>query len=558
MNILVLIITAAALLWIGYATYGMVLSRWLNLRADAVTPAHEFRNDVDFVPTGSFYLLNQHLSAIAAAGPIVGPILAGMWFGWAPTFLWIVLGGIFIGGVHDLTTIVASLRHQGKSIAEVIHATMSRKAFILFLFFLWFSLVYIIAAFTDVTASTFIEPSRGAGIASASMLYLLLALAMGLTLRKIKLPLWASTVIFIPLVFVCIFLGQKFPLQLPSFLGLSPRMSWNVALLVYCFFAAVMPVWLLLQPRGYLGGFFLTLTAGISVAGIVIGSFTQGYAIQYPAFVGWSNPQGLPLLPILFTTVACGACSGFHCLIASGTTSKQLSKETDARLVGYGGMLMESFVAVTSLCTLAILTTSQMKQLQDPNQIYANGVATFLSALGINKEWALNFALLAFATFVYDTLDVATRLGRYIFEELTGWKNTWNPYAATLATLLLPLFFLTRRFTDAQGHEIPGWKMFWTVFGASNQLLAGMVLFGLSVWLFKSRSKFQITLWPALFMIVVAVTSLVLIIRPWLVKMFTQRIWTADPIGITGLVLLGLILLLIVEGLAAFRKGRIK
>lgn len=551
MNLLFLVLASIILLSLGYVIYGSLLSKWLKLRPEAKTPGHEFRNDVDFVPTDKFYLLNQHLSAIAAAGPIVGPILAGMWFGWLPTFLWIIFGGIFIGGVHDMVSIVASIRHQGRSIAEVIKETMSRKAFILFLLFLWFSLIYIIAAFTDVTASTFVDPRRGPAIASSSMLYLGLAFIMGLILKRITLSLTAITLIFVPLVFVCIYLGPIMPLQIPALFGLDLKMSWNVLLLIYCFIAAVIPVWALLQPRGYLGGFFLLITAGASFLGLVIGSFTNKFVMQYPAFVSWHNPQGLPLLPLLFTTVACGACSGFHCLIASGTTSKQLNKETDAKPVGYGGMLLESFVAVMALATVIILSKAQVQQMDEPNMIFANGIATFLSSLGISREFALNFALLAFATFVYDTLDVATRLGRYIFEELTGWKNKWSPYVASAATLILPLIFLTRKITDASGKVIPGWKLFWTVFGSSNQLLAAMVLFGLSVWLFKLRMKFKITLLPSIFMIIVALTSLFLIIKPWLVKIIHGN-FSLDPVGLTCIALFILTIFLLIEGIGIF------
>ena len=248
----------------------------------------------------------------------------------------------------------------------------------------------------------------------------------------------------------------------------------------------------------------------------------------------------------------------FRSLIASGTTSKQLSKETEARVVGYGGMLLESFVAVMALGTLLLLTTDQMHALKDPNQIYANGIAVFLNSLGINREFALNFALLAFATFVYDTLDVATRLGRYIFEELTGWKNKWSPYVATLATLILPLLFLTRKITDAQGNVIPGWKMFWTVFGSSNQLLAAIVLFGLSLWLFKNKMKFTIALWPSIFMTAIALTSLFFIVKPWLVNVFVMGKLTADPIGLTCIALFLLTIFLIFEGSKIFlarKKG---
>src|SRR3989338_11325764 len=260
MNLLLLVILSIVLLTIGYLTYGNFLSKHLRLQNTTPTPAHRFRNETDFIPTDKFYLLSQHLSAIAAAGPIVGPILAGMWFGWLPTFLWIVFGGIFIGGVHDMLSVVASLRHQGRSIAEVIKDTMGKQAFIVFLLFLWFSLIYIIAAFTDVTASTFVEPARGEGIASSSMMYLLLALVMGMIIKIFKPPLTLITLIFVPLVFVCIYFGPAFPLRLPLMFGLDAKMTWNVFILLYCAVAAVVPVWLLLQPRGYLGGFFLMLT----------------------------------------------------------------------------------------------------------------------------------------------------------------------------------------------------------------------------------------------------------------------------------------------------------
>lgn len=554
MPILTIVLLALIILSIAYVGYGRLLSQWLHLKKDTKTPAHTFQNDIDFVPANKYYLLNQHLSAIAAAGPIVGPILAGMWFGWLPTFLWIIFGGIFIGGVHDMVTIVASIRHDGRSIAEVIKDTMGPKAFFLFLIFLWFSLIYIIAAFTDVTASTFAEPLRGAQIASSSMLYLLLAVIMGLVLKKFNPPLSLATAIFLPLVFVCIYLGPHLPLSIPALFGLDVKMTWNVLLLIYCAIAAVTPVWLLLQPRGYLGGFFLMLTAGVSFLGLIVGHFTQNFSIHFPAFVSWTNTQGLPLFPILFTTVACGACSGFHCLIASGTTSKQLSNETDARVVGYGGMLLESFVAVMALGTLLLLNVDQSKQMSDPNQIFANGVATFLNSLGIDKEFALNFALLAFATFVYDTLDVATRLGRYIFEELSGWKDKLSPYVATLATLVLPLIFLTRQIKDDQGHVIAGWKIFWTVFGSSNQLLAALVLFGLSLWLHKTKMKIAITLWPSLFMMVVAVLSLAFILMPWVEKLLHGQV-SFDPVSITCLCLILLTLFLVLEGIVVlFRK----
>jgi carbon starvation protein len=543
-------------LFLGYRFYGNFLSRLLGLRDDQPTPACTLRDDVDFVPAGKWYLLGQHFSAIAAAGPIVGPILAGMWFGWLPTLLWILLGGIFIGGVHDMLTVAASVRHQGKSIAEVLREYMSRRGYILFLLFLWFSLVYIITTFMDITAGTFTDPVRGAGVASSSMMYLGLAVVMGIVLRKFNPPLGLTTLVFLPLVFVAVFLGPHFPLAMPPLGNLDPRAAWNGALLIYCFIAAVIPMWLLLQPRGYLGGFFLTLMVGVSLLGIIVGNFVQPFVIQYPAFTGWISPGGFPILPLLFTTVACGACSGFHAMVASGTTSKQIAKESDIKLVGYGGLLLESFVAVIALATVLILSVSKAGELQDPNQIFANGVAVFLSRLGVPGELALNFALLAFATFVYDTLDVATRLGRYIFEELTGWRGKWSPYAAALITLVLPAVFVTTRMTDASGQVIPAWKMFWSVFGSSNQLLAALVLLTVSLWLFKKKKRYGVALWPAAFMMIVALCSLFFILKPWALEMLSKGKFVFNPMGITGLFLAGLALLLLSEGASIFVKTR--
>lgn len=556
MTLLTLILSTMALLLAGYFIYGFFLKKIFRLLPDTKTPAYQFQNNLDFVPAGKFYLLGQHLSAIAAAGPIIGPILAGMWFGWVPAILWIIFGGIFIGGVHDMGTLVASIRHQGKSIAEVIHENVSRHAYILFLLFLWFSLVYIITSFTDITASTFVDETMGPKVASSSMMYLIVALVMGIILKKIKTPLFATTLIFLPLVFLSVYLGPFFPLKVPALFGLDAHRTWNILLLVYCFFASVIPVWLLLQPRGYLGGFFLIITAGVSVVGMIVGSFVQNLVIQYPAFTGWVSPHGLPLFPILFTTVACGACSGFHAIVSSGTTSKQISKETDAKLVGYGGMLLESFVAIIALGTLLLLSPREAVTLRDPNHIYANGIAIFLNNLGIDRNLALNFALLAFATFVYDTLDVATRLGRYIFQELTGWRGRLSPYVATFVTLILPAIFVTRKMLDGQGNEIAAWKMLWTVFGSSNQLLAGLVLFAISIWLFRNRMKWLFAILPSIFMIAVAFFSLYIILKDWIFNIIFRHKFTPDPIGITGLILLVLSLLLITEGLKVFLTKR--
>ena len=272
MTLLMVVVFSAVVLSVAYVTYGRLLVRLLRLDPNATTPAVELRDDVDYVPIEPKFLLSQHFSAIAAAGPIVGPILAGVAFGWVPALLWILIGSIFIGGVHDLTSLVASIRHKARSIAEVVRDHMSGRAYMLFLAFVWLSLVYIIVAFTDVTAGAFlsdIEPDGvgkttilGGGIATSSLLYLALPIVMGLLLRYTRLSVGWATVIFLPLVGVSIWAGQKIPFDVQQIFNLSPENAkrvWNTALLGYCFIASLIPMWLLLQPRGHLGGYFLYL-----------------------------------------------------------------------------------------------------------------------------------------------------------------------------------------------------------------------------------------------------------------------------------------------------------
>ncbi len=555
MNLFLTIMLLFVPLAAGYFIYGFFLKKFFCLDDSRKTPAHTLRDGVDYEPTHKIYLLGQHLSAIAAAGPIVGPILAGLWFGWGPAILWIVVGGIFVGGVHDMSALIASIRHEGKSIAEVVKAHMPRRAFIAFLIFLWFSLMYIITAFTDITVNTFVDPVNGGKVASSSMMYLGLAVIMGIAVKRFKLNLTLATAIFAPLILLCIYAGNWLPLQLPILPGLDARQLWNLLLLGYCFIASLIPVWLLLQPRGYMGGFFLAGTVFVSFIGIAAGSIFGGLRVVYPAFISWQNPAGLPMFPLLFITIACGACSGFHALVASGTTSRQLDKETDAAPVGYGGMLLESVVAIIALATLMVLGAGQVNSLKDPNMIYASGIATFLNCIGIPHEFALNFALLAFATFVYDTLDVATRLGRYIFEELAGVRNRFSPYIASFITLLLPAIFLMQKIVDANGHTIPAWKVFWTVFGASNQLLAGFVLFIVSLWLYRHKMRCFHILIATVFMLVASIVALILLVKPTLTRM-ASGVFTIGPIDITAFILLGLSAFLIAEGVIIFSKER--
>ena len=541
-------LAVVALFLAAYFSYGRFLARRFGLEDQRVTPACEINDGIDYVPAKKRFLLGQHFSAIAAAGPIVGPILAALWFGWLPVLLWVVGGAIFFGAVHDFSSLVGSVRHRAVSIVELVKKYIGTRGYIFFLIFVWLSLIYVITAFTDLTSSSFVEPELGGGVAASSLLYLLLGVAMGVMLYRFKVPLGLATAIFIPLVCLAIWYGQKIPLRVPSTSFASSQQIWNVILLVYCFLASVIPVWLLLQPRGYLGGFFLygTLTAGI------VGLFLGGEKIAYPAFIGFTSAKGLPLFPLLFVTVACGACSGFHGIVSSGTTSKQIAKETDCGLVGYGGMLLEGLVALTALSTVMMLAPSDALVNSSPDRIYAEGLSRFVHHFGIPREFARSFALLAFTTFIYDTLDVATRLARYILQELTGWKGTGGMFVATLASLALPLFCVSLKLTDVQGHLIPAWKVFWTIFGTSNQLLAALTLMTLSIWLMRSGKSWWMSGIPMVFMMTVTLWALFLMMKPALAAAFAGN-YFKDPIGLVALLLFVLALLLIFETLRTLK-----
>ncbi len=547
MSLFLVAIVACVLFVLGYMFYGRLLARMFDLRADRATPACTINDGVDYVPAKAPLLLGQHFSAIAAAGPIVGPILGALWFGWLPALLWIVFGAILFGAVHDFSALVSSVRHNARSIVELVHEHLGSKAHLLFMGFVWLSLIYVIIAFTDLTSSSFVEPAYGGGVATSSSLYLLAAVALGVCLHRWRMPLRVATLIFLPIVGVIIWYGQSIPMILPAGWPVRPQLIWNIIILSYCFVASVIPMWTLLQPRGYLGGFFLyvTLAAG------VIGLFLGGDRIQYPAFLGWVSQKGFPLFPMLFVTVACGACSGFHGIVSSGTTSKQIAREPDCRVVGYGGMLLEGLVAVIALATVMLLAPGDAATQQSPDRIYANGISHFVERFGVNREFARSFALLAFATFIYDTLDVATRLGRYVFQELTGWKGRWGSVGATLATLALPALSVSWTVKDVAGNIVPAWKVFWTLFGTSNQLLAALTLVTITVWLKRTKRPWLISALPAAFMLVMTLWSLTLTVQPWLAGLVSGQP-AVNWIAFIALILMALAVLVLLEGLKAF------
>lgn len=520
MSLTALAIIVVFILVLGYTFYGRLVARQFALDDKAVTPAVEINDGTDFVPTKRFFLLGQHFSAIAAAGPIAGPILACQLFGWGPSILWIALGVVFVGAVHDFSALVASVRHRARSIAEIVKENLGRRAWLAMLAFMWIALVYLIIAFADITAATFVGKTEelegrfafnaGGAVAAASATYLLLSIVMGLVQRKFGPPLWLVTVIFVPATLGAVWLGT----QISTLLVFS-QTTWGVGIMVYCFVASLLPVWLLLQPRGYLGGFVLYLALAIGVIGIFFGGFEvkQPMVTSAPVF-GLSGS----IFPFLFVTIACGAASGFHGLVCSGTTSKQIAKESDTRLVGYGGMLLEAFVALIALATIMIAAPEVSKGVA-PGRIYGDGIAHFLTvAIGEDAFlFSATFGAMAFSTFVFDTLDVATRLGRYILQELSNAHDRTAAMVATGVTAGVPAAVLV---STGPG----GYQMFWTLFGTSNQLLAALTLLAITVWLRQQGKRYWFTLAPMIFLMTMTLWSLA-----GQTLQFTRKILAAEP-----------------------------
>lgn len=505
------ILAVAFLAWLvlGYFGYGRWIARQFHLDDQRPTPAHELNDGEDYVPTPPFYLFGQHFSAIAAAGPIAGPIIACVAFGWLPCLLWIALGVVLIGAVHDFSALAASLRHSAKSVAEITRDRLGLGAGRAMMAFIWIALVYVTVAFTDITAGTFVAGDEalvgetrfnpGGAVALASVLYLGLSIVLGLVERYLKPPLWLATIIFVPATFALSYAGTQFSHVL-SF----SHQTWGIIILLYCVAASLMPVWALLQPRGYLGGFVLYTAITIGIIGIFFG----GYSIQQPAFKSF-DVGGLTgmLFPFLFVTIACGACSGFHGLVCSGTTSKQIDKESHARPVGYGGMLAEGFVAFIALVTVMIATSDALVgpdgRSLSAGKIYGNGIGHFLTLLigKDNLQFAITFGAMAFSTFVFDTLDVTMRLGRYLIQELIGIPGRTGAVIGTVVTVSLPFVLI---FFAKPGSYVE----FWTLFGASNQLLAALTLLSITAWLYKARRRIAFTLIPMLFVLVITLWAL--------------------------------------------------
>jgi carbon starvation protein len=522
----------------GYVVYGRYVARRIGLRPDRPTPAHTMHDGIDYVPAKPQILLGHHFSSIAGAAPIIGPITAAV-FGWLPVYLWIVLGGVFMGAVHDFSALVASVRHHGRSIGEVIDKRLGSGAKTLFLSFAWATLILVIAVFTNAVALLFNKvPEAG----SASLLLMVLAVLFGLAVYRLKVPLWPAALVGVALIAGTLIGGHYLPLRLSV-------TAWKLLLLVYIFVASVTPVWILLQPRDFLSSFLLY---ALLVAGVV-GALVVNPSFNLPPFVGFMSDIG-PLFPILFVTVACGALSGFHSLVASGTTAKQLDSEAHAKPISMGAMLIESLLAVIALVTVSMLSSGQYQaQVQHGAvPIFANGIGGFVSITGLPVSVGVIFASMAVATFALTSLDTATRIGRFVFQELLQTRPGASGTLAGLVGLFSKNRFLATTVTVAAGGALAlsgTERSIWPVFGAANQMLAALAFLSVLVWMMHRGRKATFILVPTLFMFVVTLGAL-----GWMALKFTREgKWL---LAVISVLLAILALVLIREAVVALRKAR--
>ena len=465
-----------------------------NARILIESPETFSADGVDYVPAHPTVLFGHHFAAIAGAGPIVGPVLAAE-FGWVSVTLWIVLGCVFIGAAHDMIAMFLSVRHNGESIGSVIGTILGRPGKTMFLLVSWSALVLVVAEFTRQIAGTFVADPA---IATASLLFIAEAVVFGFCVYRWRMSVLLASLIFVPLMFAFVWVGNLYPLDLVKLLGLSPeatRTVWTLVLVAYCFFASTCPVQFLLQPRDYLNAYLLYAMMALGFIGIFVAHPT----LHIDAFTGFSavGRSGMTdmLFPFLFVTVACGACSGFHALVASGTSSKQLSSEKSIRPIAYGGMLLEGVLAMIALIGVAGTYLSQKDyvsaiQGMEPVQMFASTIAGFCVKVGIPQRVAESFMLLSVSAFLMTSVDAGTRLARFSWQELMPAKNGFlrNMYVGTAIVCALAVALLIGSPATA--------KQLWTLFASANQLLASLTLLTATLWFMKNRSFTWITVLP--------------------------------------------------------------
>lgn len=525
MNAMLVVTVGIIILIVGYIFYGGWLAKQWGVDDTKVTPAHELEDGMDYVPAKAPVLMGHHFSSIAGAGPINGPIQAAV-FGWVPVVLWVLIGGIFFGAVHDYGALFASIRHKGQSIGEVIALNIGERAKKLFLIFSYLTLILVVAAFASIVASTFqatyvdgvldVEKSgTNASVAMISLLFIVMAILFGFFVYRKGASLSVATIVGVIGIVVCLVIGLKWH---PIYLS---NAAWMWIIGAYILVASVAPVWILLQPRDYLSSFLLYAMMIIAAVGVIGAGLTGADAahMDMPAFTGWVDtlaPTGSSLgsvFPALFVTIACGAISGFHSLVGSGTTAKQLDHERDAKPIAYGGMLIECALALISLAAVSFIWTEYAnKEIVTPTQVFATGISRMVASipgLAATQETVASLLVLTVSVFCLTSLDTATRLARYMFQEFwlkpgetakdaTGFKAVLcNPVVATAITVVLGV-----------GLGMTGYSKIWPLFGAANQLLAALALLAVCAWLGNIGRNNKMFYFPMLFMLVVTLYSL--------------------------------------------------
>ena len=571
MSALLILIVGLVLLALGYVFYGSYLAKQWGVDPNRETPAHTSYDGKDFVPANPAVLMGHHFSSIAGAGPINGPILASP-FGWLPVFLWIVLGGIFFGAMHDFGALFSSIRHNGGSIGEVIKDSMGVKAQRLFTIFALLVLILVIASFTNVVASTFasgftdgartapvittgVENVSGtASTATTSLLFILIAFIFGYFVYRKNAKIGIATILGIIGIIVIVFAG----------LNLGINMSykfWVFFIAIYVTLASMLPVWMLLQPRDYLSSFLLYAMMILALFSIVGSAFTGKVAVELPVFA-WKTGSGY-LFPTLFITVACGAVSGFHSLIGSGTTSKQLNSEKDAKVIGYGAMIVESALAIMSLLAIAVIANKDGLPTA-PAAKFAAGLATMFSIV-TGKDGSLvtsgvvyNLLTLAVSVFALTSLDSGCRLARYMFAELfTPEGKTYEDLTGIRKFFATPIVGTLILVIIGCGLGLnPDLKAIWGVFGSANQLLAGLAMLAVAAWLGEIGKNNKMFFFPMIFMLCATLTSLVITIINNIKKIAAGGDWTVWYTAIWSIGLVVLAVMLVVEGVNVMKKQK--
>jgi carbon starvation protein len=491
MNSLIIAVIAIIMFYVGYRFYSRIFVKLYSVSEETVTPAHKNYDGVDYVPAKNWVILfGHHFASIAGAAPVIGPILALSIWGWGPAILWIIIGSIFIGGVHDFGSLVLSVKREGRSIADITENIISRRAKLFFASFVWLTLILVIAVFVYLCARTLtFEPK----IVIPSIGLIAVAIVVGYLLYNVKTNQVAVTLLGLAGIILLILLGKKFPVKIAAE---NPQLLWGYILLIYCFIASITPVQILLQPRDYLSAYLLIFGLLFGYVGILVSRPN----VSMPFFTGWQLRDNA-MWPMLFVTVACGAISGFHSLIASGTTSKQISSEIHSRRIGYGAMLAEAAVAVMAILVVA----AGLKNHAELTGFLAEGgsgpIGAFGHGYGIITNSILGgiggfFAIVILNAFILTTLDTATRIGRYLTHELFGIKNR---YLATLIVVVLSGWL------GLSGN----WSKIWPIFGAANQLVAALALLVITMWLLSRNTRIIYTAIPCVFMLLTTIGALV-------------------------------------------------